>query len=189
MLPFYIFLELTYSFNKHLRNDYHRSDTVLGVTSAGKTRGNKRWSLCSGSSCPLRKPVIQTEKLLKIWQWKPQKMWTIVVHRGQSHQACLSDQERLLLRMWHMTLVPKDEQDLTKRSRKTKQKGQLWQTLEGWKNENHTELKMVDSSEHSKLRWVTLREKLGSETAQYHFWSKQHRFGAIPKGISKSLEQ
>lgn len=77
----------TYSFNKHLRNDYDRSDTMLGNTGAMKTRGKKLWTLCSESSCPLRKPVIQTEKLLT------------VVHRGQSHKACLGDQERLLLRM------------------------------------------------------------------------------------------
>ena len=47
---------------------------------------------------------------------------------------------------------------------------------------------MVDSSEHSQcwglfILWakqtlcrVTPREQMGSQTAQYHFWSKSHRF-------------
>lgn len=56
----------TYSFNKHLRNDYDRSNTKLGNTGAMKTRGKKMWTLCSESSCPLRKPVIQMEKLLTV---------------------------------------------------------------------------------------------------------------------------
>lgn len=50
-------------------------------------RGNKRWSQAQEAHSPSRKSIIQTEKLLKIQQWKAIKdVSQTVVHRGWSHR-------------------------------------------------------------------------------------------------------
>lgn len=119
-----------------------------------------------------------------------------VVHRGQSLGSVWVIGKDCSWGCDIMTLVSKDEQDLTKRSRKTNRSG-------CWKNENHPEL-IVAGSEYSqwwgivtlrakqKLCWVKLGEQMGTQTEQYHFWSKWQQFTQVCRqskgGLSKSLE-